>query len=708
MNATAVSQRSTQPTAPAQRALMELRARPALRNDLEVRRRHQGHGEEVWIADPITQQVVRLSARDYHRLQELTSATAQNQQIAWQEGDQWLLSQAQQAGLLKRSPQAASDVAPRWWHNPLFIKLPGVNADNFAKQLAGCSGWLFSAPAVVAWLTFFLATLVLLLVYSNQLTADMRRLMSFQASHWVIAISILAVTKIVHELAHATVCRRMGAACRQIGVLLMCGTPCLYCDVSDSWRVESPHRRSAIMLAGVYIEWVLASLAAWLWWSSDQPMLRLTCLHLMLICGVSSLLFNLNPLMRYDGYYVLSDLLNVSNLRQRSRQAWQQILISCFAQPVFHWQTLSYAGFHVISAVYRIVVMGALLWWFYGILKAAGIEPFGRMLLCVVCFAVVALQGLRLWRMIFGTGGWEKASRLRRLAIGCSVIFALTLILLTPFSRRLPATGIVDYAGATEVFIPHDAKITDVFHEFDEVVSEGTTLVQLTDFDLDLRIIAAESEQRQLDLQRDSLSKRALKTPELLQSLETIEAAANAARRERELLLQTANRLQVTAPRSGTVLPPQSRDQQSDARPGISYLSLQPVSLQRHQHEFATKGKVWCRIGDPTTKSVHLRITAAERSYYELGKPIRIAFAAAGGRVVNATIDEIALIPHTDQRELSPAASTLGDAYYEVICHLPVEDAVTILVGTSVQSVVRGDETTLLNWIWSSMIGEPS
>ena len=101
--------------------------------------------------------------------------------------------------------------------------------------------------------------------------------------------------------------------------------PTLYCDVSDAWRLPSKWQRILISAAGIFVELVLAAIATWLWWFSEPGLLNTLCLRVMFLCSVSTLVFNANPLLRYDGYYILSDLLNVPNLWQESRNLWRRL-----------------------------------------------------------------------------------------------------------------------------------------------------------------------------------------------------------------------------------------------------------------------------------------------------------------------------------------------------------------------------------------------
>ena len=150
----------------------------------------------------------------------------------------------------------------------------------------------------------------------------------------------------MHEFGHGLSCKHFGGECHEIGVMLLVFTPCLYCNVSDSWMLPNKWHRAAIGAAGMYVELVLASIATFVWWFSQPGPFNYICLSVMFICSVSTVMFNANPLLRYDGYYILSDFLEIPNLRQKASTilnrssasgAWaskSRKIRSCRTQPV--------------------------------------------------------------------------------------------------------------------------------------------------------------------------------------------------------------------------------------------------------------------------------------------------------------------------------------------------------------------------------------
>ena len=143
---------------------------------------------------------------------------------------------------------------------------------------------------------------------------------------------VLAVTKMLHEFGHGLSCKRLGGECHEIGFMLLVLTPCLYCNVSDSWRLPNKWHRAAIGAAGMYVEIILATIATFVWWYVEPGWIQDLCLQIMLVSSVSTILFNGNPLLRFDGYYILSDLLEIPKYVSKVDQSVDDV-----AWPALAW-----------------------------------------------------------------------------------------------------------------------------------------------------------------------------------------------------------------------------------------------------------------------------------------------------------------------------------------------------------------------------------
>ncbi len=207
----------------------------------------------------------------------------------------------------------------QWFSQSVSWRLRGINPERFLQWLAPRTGLFFSASAIRFWI-------VSMLIVSMLVLADFQRLADqAQLWQWIIKpttgstlFAIFVVTRAIHELGHALVLTRFGGRSPDIGVIFMLGAPCVYCDVTESWRLPHAWQRAAVAAAGMLAESIVATLAAVVWLITTDGVVNTLALQTMIVCSISTWLVNANPLMRFDGYYILSDWCDEPNLRARA------------------------------------------------------------------------------------------------------------------------------------------------------------------------------------------------------------------------------------------------------------------------------------------------------------------------------------------------------------------------------------------------------
>jgi putative peptide zinc metalloprotease protein len=179
---------------------------------------------------------------------------------------------------------------------------------------------MLGPAGMVIWLVVVLAALGMTLARIDQLP---HRLPAVQAlatpAHALWLGPALVLVKTLHELGHAVAARRAGCRVREMGVQLFFLLPCLYTNVTEIWLLPSKWRRMAVSAAGMIVELFLAAVAALVWWLAEPGPLAALAFGVVLVASLGTVVLNGNPLMRYDGYYLLADLVEVPNLEQRSR-----------------------------------------------------------------------------------------------------------------------------------------------------------------------------------------------------------------------------------------------------------------------------------------------------------------------------------------------------------------------------------------------------
>src|SRR5262245_31830797 len=232
-----------------------------------------------------------------------------------------------------------------------------------------------------------------------------------------------------------------------MGVMLLVCTPCLYCNVSDAWMVPSKWRRAVIGAAGMYFELILAAICTFLWWLSEPGLLNHLCLNVMFVSSVSTLLFNANPLMRFDGYYILADLLEIPNLRQKAAAVIQRKLGAWmlglrerpdpFLPARRRWL---FAAFCVASSVYSWLVTLSIFWFYYRVLEPYGLKVIGQMLGLGMIVSLVVVPLVRLIRFLTEPVRPKDINKMRAAISFGLVAAAVAVILGVPLPYYVAAT----------------------------------------------------------------------------------------------------------------------------------------------------------------------------------------------------------------------------------------------------------------------------
>ncbi|RYZ05561.1 MAG: PqqD family peptide modification chaperone, partial [Comamonadaceae bacterium] len=424
--------------------------RPGLVPGLRVVR--QQVREQVWhvLVEPGTGRQVRLNPAAYALAGrfdgQVTVADLWERQLAQQRADAptqdevvRLLAQLFGGGMLHfdAAPHLSLVFARRdeegrkrrrGFMNPLMLRMPIADPTRLLRALEPVGRLLFQRGAFFAWLAAVVLALLAAGAHFPELAAETRRLFG-KPSNYLIAWICYPLVKLVHEVAHGLAVRRFGGEVREMGVTLMFLTPAPYVDASAANAFPAPRQRLAVSAAGIVVEIAIACLALWLWLVVTPGLVRDVALVLVLICSISTVMFNANPLMRLDGYYVLCDALQLPNLALRSRAWWARQWRRMIGAPMGgpapmlaegerKW-LLAYAP---ASALYRVVLLLTLVVW-------AG--QFSWLLGVLGAAALVAWLAKAGWTWATGAGaGADPRLRWRSLRAAAAVAAIVLVVLL--------------------------------------------------------------------------------------------------------------------------------------------------------------------------------------------------------------------------------------------------------------------------------------
>ena len=207
----------------------------------------------------------------------------------------------------------------QWLLNPMSLKLPLVDPNNFLSRWAPSLAWLFSPTGAVLWLVAVLPALFLAGQHWSELTNNLSDNV-LSSSNLMVMVLVFPVVKLLHELGHGFATKVWGGAVHEMGLMFLVFAPVPYVDATSSTAFLCKYKRAVVAAAGMLVELFLAALALYVWLLIEPGIVRAMAFNVMVVAGVSTLAVNGNPLLRYDGYYILSDLIEIPNLAQRGQK----------------------------------------------------------------------------------------------------------------------------------------------------------------------------------------------------------------------------------------------------------------------------------------------------------------------------------------------------------------------------------------------------
>jgi putative peptide zinc metalloprotease protein len=384
------------------------------------------------------------------------------------------------AELLVRRDRLRRSVRLRNVRSPLSMQIPLLDPDRFLTRTMPLLRPLFSWAALIGWLMLMTAAGMTIGQHWAELTDNI--IDRVMATEGLLAMALCyPIIKVLHELGHGYTAKRFGCEVRQMGVMLLVLFPVPYVDASPSAALASKWQRAGVAAAGIIVEVTLAAIAALVWASAEPGLLRAVAFNVMVIGGVSTVLINGNPLLRFDGYYVLSDVIEVPNLAQRSiRYLGHQVERYVFRVPgIGRFNAAPYERFAMLlyaptSWGYRLLVMLGIATFVASHYFVVGV---GIAILTVVMGLLLPL-GKALWRVMLGQRYRLCRGRAAGLTFGAIAVAAVA-ILAVPAPVHTTAEGVIWVPQEAIVRAGTDGFIRSVAAEAGTQVMPGTTLVVL-------------------------------------------------------------------------------------------------------------------------------------------------------------------------------------------------------------------------------------
>jgi putative peptide zinc metalloprotease protein len=390
----------------------------------------------------------------------------------------------------------------------------------------------------------------------------------------------LVLLKVIHEGAHAVAVRHYGGKVHEAGATLVAGLPLFYVEASDSYLFPEKFQRIAVAAAGIVAELVVAAMLVWLWLLMADGFSRQLALNLILVASVSTVLFNGNPLMRFDGYYILADALDRPDLRERSGEFVSSrvgdFLLGTKSREVPRKEAWLFGSYGVLSQAWLIVVILGV-WRFLSVVA----QPHGLQWAVNFLIGAWVLNSLifplvhfcrRLFQRAAASQGQRRKRALAGLVLAASIAAGALLI---PFPHWIARSCVLEPANDFVLRAGVDGFVAEVLASEGEAVTTGQILGRLRSSSL-----AAALESAKLAVDQVEASLRGAVTSASLAEVGKQKAALTASRARLAETQQRAERLVLSAPNNGIVA---TRDMEMKSgqflRAGDVFCVVQPPML---------------------------------------------------------------------------------------------------------------------------------
>lgn len=445
-----------------------------------------------------------------------------------------------------KNPQAQGG----WTRHLMFLKLPMGNPDGLLAVLTPWFGWIFSPFFFVIWLA-------LIGYAASELAPQWDRFIEAAGQavlpgNWLLMILVFAGLKIVHELGHGLATRRFGGVVPEWGIQLIAFvTPLTYVDASSSWRFTRRRHRIAVAGAGMYVELFFAALAILVWTRTQTGLVNTLAHNVVFAASVVTVLFNANPLMRFDGYYILTDLLNMPNLAQKGQMivkwAAKRYLIGMkdlTLPPQVTDGLPIVAAYGVGSAIWRI-----LIW--VGIMSLVSMLGRGAGVVIVV-IAITAMVFGSLTKFVkflaTGSGGMMPSLPVAFTRLGSIAAVLAGLFFLVQFRPFTRAAAVISFRDKAVVRTELDAFVTEVNFENGQEVALGEVLARLENPETETELKSLE-----LDVSHSRLRARKYLEGGQVGAYQAELNNLDALKEKLEAIRDSVNSLTVKAPIDGVV-----------------------------------------------------------------------------------------------------------------------------------------------------------
>lgn len=375
--------------------------------------------------------------------------------------------------------------------NFLFLNIPIFDPDRLLTFLRPVFRPFLSPVGLVLWLGIVITALWTAVGHLEALADQSSGVLAPKNLVYLYACTVFI--KLIHELGHGVMCKHFGGEVRKAGVMLMLLTPLPYVDATSSWGFRHRRQRIAVDAAGMGAEFLVASIALYVWLTTSDPLVNRLAYNVMFIASVSTVLFNANPLLRFDGYYIFSDLFDLPNLYQRATRQLKHLgerylfgvrksVTPADDKKEEVWLTVY--GF--ASFAYRIFLLATITYH-----VAQGFLGLG---VAIAAFCVCLYFLFPIGKLFHYLVSNERLERRRKRALAVTAILIALLVGVAgfiPLPRSFRAAGVLKPKEESVVYAGSSGVVTELLVKSSGKVTAGQPVVRLSNPEIDLDIESA-------------------------------------------------------------------------------------------------------------------------------------------------------------------------------------------------------------------------
>lgn len=507
----------------------------------------------------------------------------------------------------------------------LFLKIPLFDPSPWLGKLTHAIRFIWTRWFIGACLAFMAWSAFWLVVNADAFSQN--TINFFSPENLFLVWVTIIIVKTLHEFGHATTCRHFGGEVHEMGVCLICFAPAGYVDASDAWMMRRKAHKVYTTIAGIFTEFVLAGMAAHLWLYLPPGLTKDLAFNAMIVASVNTVFFNANPLMKFDGYYVVSDLLEIPNLRAKAMMYCsyhlQRLLLGYRNLTQEHiledeHNNRVFILYAVLAYGYMVLIIYSLTQVFANLLEPYGLREFGLGLGIFVQGSFLMFPVAKVLTDAFTAA---KANTIReenvwrRIAKWLIPLIAIcAIVAMIPSRYRVEQQAVLTAATSERAGVEVGGVVEQVHVRTGQWVEAGEPLLTLRNSD-----VATDARSAELSFEAAKLRLSALQTDGTLRADSFAPSAAlslESAATARERALRAQDQLVIRAPRSGYVVTP---------------------DIARLRGVYLTPGFSGLRVADLRRFKLQIPLTEDEAELVTIGSRVR-GRTLAGARELDGSI----------------------------------------------------------------------